>query len=83
MDAKYRFKGRSIPGFAVNELTKFAYTIEPSLTTFTMFKGYQIGWTFGAMFISDMPTIVHTAGSPASLDTDDAVTLNASLEIML
>ena len=83
MDTKYRFKGQSVSGFAINELSKVAYTIEPSFTTFTMFKRYQLGWTFSAMFISDMPTIVHAAGAPASLDTDDAVTLNASLEIML
>lgn len=83
MDAKHRFKGQSVSGFATNELSKLSVTIEPSFTTFTMFRGYQVGWTVGAMFISDMPTIVHAAGVPASLDTDSAMTLNTTFEIML
>lgn len=83
MDAKYRPKGQSIPGFAMNELAKFAVTVEPSFTSFTTFRGYQVGWTVGAMFISDMPTIVHAVGTPATLDTDDALTLNTTFEFML
>lgn len=64
MDVDYRLLGQSMTGFATNELSKTAVTVEPSFTTHTMFRGYQLGWTMGAMYISDMSTIVHAAGAP-------------------
>ncbi len=71
--------GQSISGFATNELSEYVVTVEPSFTTHTLFRGYQLSWTFAAMYISDMPTIVHAAGAPATLDTDDALTFNAMI----
>lgn len=83
MDVDYRLLGQSLSSFATNELTEYVVTVEPSFTTHTMFRGYRVSWTFGAMYISDVPTIVHPAGAPATLDTDDALTLNAMVEILL
>jgi hypothetical protein len=83
MDVDYRLLGQSISGFATNELTEYVVTVEPSFTTHTMFRGFRVSWTVGVMYISDMPTIVHAPGSDATLDTDDALTLNTMFEILL
>ena len=83
MDVNYRFSGQTIGGSATQARNKTVYTIEPSFTTHTFFRSYQLNWTFGAIYISDMPVISHNAGRRATLDTDDAVTLNAMIEIML
>jgi hypothetical protein len=83
MDVNYRFFGQSISGFATKDQNKTAITIEPSITTHTFFRGYQLNWTFGVMYISDMPLITHKAGKRAEIETDDAVTLNGMFEILL
>ena len=83
MDGDYRFLGNNIAGSLEREISKTATTIEASFTTHTNIHGYQLSWTFGGMYITDMPTIQHNAGSAVTLDTDDAATLNAMIEWLL
>jgi hypothetical protein len=83
MDVDYRFIQQTITGSLDRELSKTAVTIEPSITTYKTIFGYRCGFTFGAMYLSDLPIIRHRAGARATLDTDDAVTLNGLLEILL
>ncbi len=83
MDADYEFIGQALSGSLASELSKTATTIETSYMTRTQIRGYQVGLAFGVMYITDMPMIKHNDGTRASLDTDDAVTLNGMIEILL
>ncbi|MDG2223798.1 MAG: hypothetical protein P8L85_20635 [Rubripirellula sp.] len=83
MDADYRFIGQTVPGSDRQKFSKNATTVESYFTTRTFFRGYQIGWKVGAMYISDMPVIRHTASQPASIETEDAVTFSGLIELLL
>lgn len=83
MDADYRFIGQTVPGSDRQKFSKTATTIESYFTTRTFFRGYQIGWKVGAMYISDMPVVRHNASQRASIETEDAVTLSGLIEILL
>ncbi|MDF1844014.1 MAG: hypothetical protein P1U77_21460 [Rubripirellula sp.] len=83
MDTDYRFIGQAVSGSDRQKFSKNAATVETYFTTRTFFHGYQIGWKVGAMYISDMPVIRHTASQRASIDTEDAVTFSGLIEILL
>ncbi len=84
LEADYKFTGTTLlPGTAFNQLSGDATTIELEGTTYINLKGCDTGLKLGVMYISDLPQIVHEAGVPAFLTTDDGVLINATIEILL
>jgi hypothetical protein len=83
LEGDYQFSGQAIAGSLQNSLSKTTFTIETTLSRRSRFRGYHIGTTLSAMYISDMTTIQHNTLAPATLGTDDAVTLTALIELML
>ncbi|QDT02348.1 hypothetical protein K227x_07240 [Rubripirellula lacrimiformis] len=83
MDADYNFVGGTIAGTGTDSISKNSTTVEALFTTRQQMGGWQVGFTTGVMYISDMPTIEHDVAGIASLNTDDAVTIRAMVEIVL
>ncbi|MFK8112000.1 MAG: hypothetical protein AB8B91_07345 [Rubripirellula sp.] len=83
MDVDYTFNGESIAGSLNQEFSKTIGTIETRFTTRTAIRSYLVGWTIGATYFTDLPTIEHNVLSPVSIGTDDAVTLTGMVEILL
>lgn len=83
LDGDYRFTGGSISGTLQRTLNNTAVSFETLLTTHRTYRGYAIATTLGLMYLSEMATIQHNVGSPATLTSDDAVTLTALLDIRL
>jgi len=83
MNVDYRFADAFTPATGAVEFSRDSTTVETNFTTRTNFRGYQVGLRMGAMYISDLPVIRHEELAPATLDTDDAVTLTGMVEILL
>ena len=83
MNVDYGFDGQTIPGSLSTEFQDTVYTFESSFTTRTTLFGYQVAWTLGATYFSDLPLIEHNVGSPATINTDDAVTISGLLEFSI
>lgn len=83
LDADYQFDGGAVAGNLSKELADQSATIDFNWTTWTQLGRFYTGVTFGGMYITDMPTIQHNAGSQVTLGTDDAATLNATIQILL
>jgi hypothetical protein len=83
MDGDYRFSGRTISGSLQRTLNKTAISFETLLTTQRTYRGYNVGTTFGLMYLSEMAKIEHNTGTAATLGSDDAVTLTALLDIRM
>ena len=83
LEADYQFEGGAVAGSLSKDLVDFAGTVDVKWTTWTQIGRFYTGLSIGGMYISDMPTIHHNAGSQVSLGTDDAATINATIEILL
>ncbi|TWU38989.1 hypothetical protein Q31b_40680 [Novipirellula aureliae] len=83
MNADYVASSGSVTATAIAELEKTTYTIETGFTTWSKIRGIDVAWNVNVMYIADMPTIERTAGSAASLGTDDAVTVSCMCEFLL
>ena len=83
LNMEYEFQPQTLAGNLVTELQETTTTIETSFKTRRTFAGYLIGVSLGAKYFADMPQIDHTAGSAATLTTDDAVTLSFMLDASL
>lgn len=79
LSTDYTNNGTALPNALPED---FATTADVEFTTYFSLRGFDTGLTIGAMYISDMPQIIHAAG-PASLTTDDAVFIRAMLQIVL
>lgn len=83
LDADYQFDGGSVTGNLGKSLADHASTVEASWTTWTHVGKYYTGLTLAGMYISEMPTIEHNVGSQVTLNTEDAGTVSAMVQILL
>ena len=83
LDVDYQFEGGAVAGNLSKELADQSGTIDFNWTTWTQLGKFYTGITFGGMYFTDMPVIRHNNGSQVSLGTDDAATINASIQILL
>ncbi len=83
LNADYDFIGGTIPGSRHQMLQESASTGEISMTRHRNFRGIAVAFTIAALYITDMPTIRHNAGSAATLGTTDAATVSGMFQIFL
>ncbi|TWT82562.1 hypothetical protein CA13_40250 [Planctomycetes bacterium CA13] len=83
MNVDYLAVPGSVAASSASEMQQTTYTVETAFTTRSNIRGVDVGLTVGVTYFSDMPVIDHVAGSPASLSTDDAVTVSCMLELLL
>lgn len=79
VDAAYEFAGNTIGGSRSIERGDQSATVEIWATTRTEFNIGEVGLTLGAMYIDQMPRIIHNQGA-ATIGTDSAATLTAMVE---
>ena len=82
LDVTYEFVGGTVGGSLVEELADHSATIEAKWTTWVPINQWYVGFSLGAMYISDMPKIVHNSGAPVSLITESAGTVSAGIEVL-
>lgn len=80
VDAEYEFNAGSIAGERKLSGRDFSTTVEVNATTRTQWNLCEVGLTFGVMYISDMPQIIHAPGAAATLGDGDAVLINGMVE---
>ena len=83
LDVDYQFNGNAVAGSLGKDLSDQSGTIDFNWTTWTQLGRFYTGLTIGGLYISDIGTIQHNAGSQVTLGTDDAAVLNASIQILL
>ena len=84
LDVDYQFNGTpDVPGSLMSKLADTATTVEGDFTTYFNMMGYDCGFTFGVLYISEFGQIVHDPLVPASLQTDDAVLITGMVQISL
>jgi hypothetical protein len=83
LDVDYQFIGGAVAGNLNKELSDHSATIDVNWTTWAQLGKFYTGLTLGGMYFTDMPTIQHNNGSQVSLGTDDAATLNVTVQILL
>ncbi len=79
----YRFSGGAVPGTRDLTMHKTPITLETVFSNYHHFHGYQVGMTFAATYIAQMPVIEHNVGRPVSLSTDSGVLVRLMFEILL
>jgi hypothetical protein len=60
-----------------------AWTFDLDFSTRFCLKGYDAALKFGALYISDLPQVIHPVGDQAFINNDDGVLITAGLEIRL
>ena len=83
LEADYQFDGGSVAGKLGKEMADNSATIDFKWTTWTQIRLFPTGLLLGGMYITDMPTIQHNAGSQVAIGTGDVATMNAMVEILL
>ncbi len=83
LNSDYRVATPTTPRQTLAQWQENATTFETSLTTKTCIREVEVGLTLGLMYISDMPRINHRVGTPATIVSDDAVTLTGMIEVLL
>lgn len=81
--ADYRFEGGAVPGSLATRMHRTPVTVEAIFSNYHNVGAYQLGFTFAATYLSEMPVIEHNDGAMVSLDTDDGAMLRMMLEILL
>jgi hypothetical protein len=81
--ADYRFEGGSISGFRSNRMYKKPVTVEAIFSRYHACRGFQVGVTAAATYLSEMPRIDHNQGSTVSLGSDDGFLFRLMFEILL
>jgi len=84
LDVDYAFQGTAtVPGSVTAGIEDYATTAEAEFTTYMSLRGYDTGISFGFMYISDLPQVIHDAGVPSSGTTDEAWLIQSMLTIAL
>lgn len=78
LEMDYAFRGDG--GNFDTDANESAFKVELTGTTQFCLGGRHMGLTAGVMYLSDIATIERVAGRAVSIGTDDAVTMNVSLE---
>lgn len=79
----YRFDGGALAGSMTRRIHKTPITVETIFSTYHDIRDLQVGLTFAATYIAQMPVIEHNVGAPVSIDTDSGVLIRMMVEILL
>lgn len=83
LNTDYRVVGQATPGQSRTRWQRNSTTIETSITARKCVYDVEVIGTLGVMYITDMPAIAHNVGAPASIFSDDAVTITGAVEVLL
>ena len=85
LDVDYNYSAPTLAQSFASALADTTFTIELDFSTRFCLCGFDSGFHFGVMYISDLPQINHTNTAPnnATIDLDDGVLINAGLEFRL